>query len=98
MHADEAFAAESTALDRNGKSKRTTLKQEAVEWLEQTLTQEQRAVTEIVEKGDQSGFDRRTLQRAFKEMGGVPHKEGFDGGWSWSLPKVDADIKLTMTA
>ncbi|REJ91095.1 MAG: hypothetical protein DWQ34_15780 [Planctomycetota bacterium] len=86
MHADDAFAAEVAAQNGRGTSKRATLKQEAMEWLQSVLTDVPRSASEIAEEGDQSGFDKRTLQRAYKALGGVPQKDGFDGGWVWSLP------------
>ena len=86
MHADDAFAKEAAALDQHGRSKRQTVAQMAMDWLPIALAAGSRPCDEVIEEGNQRGFDRRTLQRALHELGGESKKGEFKGGWIWSLP------------
>ena len=97
MHADEAFAKEAAALDQRGKSKRQTVAQMAMDWLPTALTEGSRPCDEVIEEGNQRGFDRRTLQRALHELGGESTKGEFNGGWIWSLPTGFELPKATST-
>ena len=86
MHADDAFAKEAAAMDQRSRSKRQTVAQMAMEWLPIALASGPRPSAEVAEEGNQHGFDKRTLQRALRELGGKPEKAGFEEGWIWSLP------------
>jgi putative DNA primase/helicase len=44
------------------------------------------AATTIEELATDLGISERTLRRARKDLGVVPKKDGFGGGWTWSLP------------
>jgi len=82
MHADDAFAAEMGIVKPR---KRGSDKREAIQWLCEELAGGPKPSSEIIELGGEYGFSKRTLQRAFKEMGGVRRKEAFDGPWIWGL-------------
>jgi len=84
MHADDAMAAELVPPKRGGN--RATERQEAAKWLLTMLAPAPRASQEILEQGEQYGFNKRTLQRAFKDLGGHSTKDNFSKGWLWSLP------------
>ena len=86
MHADDAFAKEAAALDQRGKSKRSPVMQQAMDGLELALSTGSRPSKEMIEEGNEHGFDKRMLQRALRELDGKPEKSGFEGGWIWSLP------------
>jgi putative DNA primase/helicase len=86
MHADDAFVAEAAEADRRSKAPRPTVQQSASDWLLTAVTATPVLSSEILERGDQAGFSKRSLQRAFRELGGEPQKAGFDGGWLWALP------------
>jgi len=94
MHADDAFAAELATAESKG---RGSERREACEWLRDSLRHGPMLSSEIAEVGKELGFTARTLQRAFKELGGTPRKESFDGPWLWGLPGQDdnEDAKTT---
>ncbi len=83
MHADEAFAAEAAGPDAGP---RNTAREEAAEWLQQTLASGPRPSGDVVREAEEYGIRERTLRRAFKELGGKARKAEFDGGWLWELP------------
>ena len=60
--------------------------QQAMDWLELALSTGSRPSKEMIEEGNEHGFDKRMLQRALRELDGKPEKSGFEGGWIWSLP------------
>lgn len=84
MHADDAFAAEAAASEPGRGSER----REAIAWLREQLASGPMPAAELIELGQQHGFNERTLQRAFKLLGGVRKREGFHGRWTWELPHV----------
>lgn len=86
MHADDAFAKEAAAMTERSKSKRSPAMQQAMDWLELALANGPRPSKEVIEEGNEHGFDKRMLQRALRELDGKPEKAGFEGGWIWSLP------------
>ena len=86
MHADDAFAAEAAAAEPKQRGRGSSERREAIEWLQEQLVNGQIPSSEIIELGEQYGFSKRTLQRAFKALGGEPRKEQFDGPWLWGLP------------
>jgi len=87
MHADDAFAAEAAEAARPGR--RDSERREAAEWLREQLAHGPVLASEIIVRGKQAGFNKRTLQRAFENLGGVRKKESFGGPWTWGLPNQD---------
>ncbi len=81
MHADDAFA----AANEPG---RGAERREAIAWLREQLAGGPVPANDVIERGVQFGFNERTLQRAFKLLGGVRKREGFHGRWTWELPHV----------
>lgn len=84
MHADDAFAAEAAASEPGRGAER----REAIAWLREQLAGGPVPASDVIELGGQFGFNERTLQRAFKLLGGVRKREGFHGRWTWELPHV----------
>lgn len=65
---------------------------EAAEWLRAELSSGPRPAKELIEDGDEHGYTKRTLQRAYREVvKGKPSRDGFGGPVIWSLP-IDATI------
>ena len=64
---------------------------EARQWLRQALANAPRPATDVIEEGQQHGFLRRTLQRAFHELDGHTAKRGLHQGWWWSLADQSAE-------
>jgi hypothetical protein len=63
----------------------------AGQWLRQVLTTlGPRPANDLIEEGNQRGFNSRTLQRAIHAIGGHTEKRGFLEGWWWSLPPTAA--------
>lgn len=58
----------------------------AAEWLREQLASGPMLAKEVVELGDDLGFTKRTLQRAYRELGGTASRQGFGGPVNWSLP------------
>jgi hypothetical protein len=79
MTADEALAA-----GREGDSSM----HEAREFLADMLMDGPKPASSISELAEARGISERTLYRARKAMGVVSAKDGFDGGWTLSLPKL----------
>ena len=84
MHADDAFAAEMRT--NNGSGSRGSERREAAEWLREELADGPKPASEVIEAGEHCGFTKRTVQRAFSEIGGERKKGEFNGPWLWSLP------------
>jgi hypothetical protein len=42
---------------------------------------------ELIQEAEAAGIANRTLQRAFKKMGGVSSKLSLGTGWIWELPQ-----------
>jgi putative DNA primase/helicase len=93
LHADDAFAAE--VREANGGGNRGPERREALEWLRQQLASGQSPASELIERGEQYGFSKRTLQRAYKTLGGQSRKNSFDGPWLWELPGQDTGERDT---
>ena len=62
------------------------VRQEAADWLREQLAAGAMPAKDVAELGDDAGFSKRTLQRAYRDMGGKPSREGFGGPIHWSLP------------
>jgi hypothetical protein len=85
ISADEALAAPAA---RRGPE--PAARQGAATFLRQLLRGGGRVVDEVMQAGQESGYSRGTLRRAKNELGIVPYKAGFAGGWTWRLPAEDA--------
>lgn len=91
MHADDAFAAE---LRAESSTTRGADRREAAAWLREELSKGAQKASDLLVLGEQRGFTERTLQRAFKQIGGERRKDTFDGPWLWSLAH-EGDTKAT---
>ncbi|MCR9117854.1 MAG: AAA family ATPase [bacterium] len=89
LHADDAFAQESRDQQR-GKPK-STERNEAADYLRQELADGPKPASDVIELGEQYGFTKRTLQRAFTSINGERKKESFEGPWIWQL-KPEGDM------
>jgi putative DNA primase/helicase len=72
----------------NGQRKRGPAPDERTEvadWLREQLANGPRAAKEVIEDGDGIGFSKRTIQRAFREIGGASKVSGFPPCAEWSL-------------
>lgn len=65
-----------------------TERDEAADWLKEVLTDGPLSAKEVKTQAEQAGFSWRTVRRAKDEIGIKPAKTRFDGGWTWSLPKM----------
>ncbi|RMG39739.1 MAG: hypothetical protein D6725_04685 [Planctomycetota bacterium] len=79
MTADEALAAEHDAPARHKRNA-------AAQWLQERLANGPVPVENILEEARGCGFSEKTIRRAGKALGLRRRKDGFDGGWVWSLP------------
>jgi hypothetical protein len=95
MHADEAMAAEA----KEGESgHRGAERREAAAWLKDELAKGAKPASEIIERGEGYGFSKRTLQRAFEQIGGERRKDTFDGPWLWSAGELSHQDATKMTS
>lgn len=60
---------------------------EAADWLLDRLSGGPVSATRIKEDAQKAGLTWITVRRAQRALGIKPHKDGFDGGWSWQLPE-----------
>lgn len=77
---------ETTAADLLRPPQRRTKAEEAEAFLRHTLSGSPRPSAEIVRMAADRGLSEMTLRRARQTLGLVVAKDGFDGGWTWSLP------------
>jgi len=77
---------------RLGDGKRRPAHAEAEDFLRDTLADGPRQARDVEADAESVGIARKTLERARKQIGVKPHKEGFGsaGRWFWSLPVGDA--------
>jgi hypothetical protein len=61
-------------------------REEAADWLRQQLASGPRLAKDVIDEGDGYGLSKRTLQRAFREIGGQSRISGFPPIAEWSLP------------
>ena len=80
MTADQAIVAAAKHAKEGGRSLK-----EAIEFLRELLANGPVGATDAEEAATKEGISSRTLRRARKELGIVPQKGDFVGGWSWSL-------------
>ena len=50
-----------------------------------------KAAAEILKQARSLGISEKQLRRARRQLGVVPAKTGFKGGWEWSLPKAPTE-------
>jgi hypothetical protein len=81
MTADEALRRGSGTADES--PQRT----DAEAWLTDFLADGPKAASEITRASEAAGIAERTLNRAKSRLGIVASKQGFSGGWFWSLPE-----------
>jgi hypothetical protein len=65
---------------------------DAMEWLREALADGPQEAGPLQQRFErETGHNRRTLQRAFKSLGGKKEREGFGPGGKlvWSLPTID---------
>jgi hypothetical protein len=63
-------------------------REEAAEWLRDTLTDGPVLTSEIQKLAKQVGHAWRTVRRAKDRIGAQAVKQGFSGKWVWELPKM----------
>jgi hypothetical protein len=78
--ADQALAAAAKYAKDGGSSL-----EKAKELLSDLLANGDIAAKDGEEAGRENGISKRTLERARKELGVKAAKNGFDGGWTWTL-------------
>ena len=59
---------------------------EAADWLREQLANGPRPAKDVTADGHDIGFSKRTLHRAFKELGGLSKVSGFPPRAEWSIP------------
>lgn len=62
------------------------VRDEAAKWLREQLRTGSALAKDLIEMGDHAGFTKRTLQRAYRDLGGTANRDGFGGPVRWSLP------------
>ena len=75
-----------TSLLNQTREEREVL-QEAIEFLEATLSEGPRSSNEVINEAKELGISLPTLKRAKRQLGVVSCKQGFKSGWTWELPK-----------
>ena len=88
MTADQALVAINEHHKHGGSLKK------AKELLSDLLAKGSITATEGEEAGRANGISQRTLERARKELGVKATKDGFDGGWKWTLEGDDQDRQV----
>ncbi len=70
-----------------------TQREEAREFLREALADGPRPAQELLAAGDEHGFHRRTIQRAFHDLAGHTAKQGWTAGWWWALGDYPAILE-----
>lgn len=83
MTADEAMAAQQS------RGRPPVERQDAAAWLATQLARGPQPASTILNDATACGLNRRTVQRAFEQLGCERSKAGFRDGWKWSLPEDD---------
>jgi putative DNA primase/helicase len=86
MNAEQAMAPPPRA-----KGRPPEVRDDAAGWLAQQLAQGPQPATQLLDDADGAGFNRRTVQRAFNQLGCKRSKAGLRDPWVWSLPEDDTD-------
>lgn len=68
---------------------------QAVQWLEDELSDGPMQSTELDDRAKELGLAWKTVWRASKELGVRKTKDGFGGPWLWMLPGHDPESKAT---
>jgi putative DNA primase/helicase len=76
------------AEQNDGEEKSAT--DEAREWLEDLLSQGAMSAAKIRECAKQAGISRKSLLRAKDKLKITTNKQGFSGGWFWTLPAQES--------
>jgi hypothetical protein len=65
-------------------------RQHAIDWLQERLLKEPRAVRDLKEECDAFGISYHTLRRVFRELGGKAARQGIPPftRWVWKLPET----------
>ncbi|MHB1157327.1 MAG: Eco57I restriction-modification methylase domain-containing protein [Phycisphaerales bacterium] len=79
MTADDAMASEGADDER-------TEREQAAEWLRETLAGGSMSSEDVFKRAESEGFSRKTLRRAAKRIGVRMKPSQFQGGWRWSMP------------
>jgi hypothetical protein len=66
-------------------------RQVAETWLANQLADGPMRADRILNAAETEGLNYKTVRRAFDELGCQRKKDGFDGGWFWSLPEDDTE-------
>jgi len=85
VDADAALAGPEAAQERGEL-------EEAEDFLKDTLAAGPVAAKEVFRQARAAGIAPRTLNRAKQRLGVIAKKDGFKGGWIWSLPPKIANI------
>lgn len=88
MSADDAMAGDVNE-QRSGTGK-------AVEWLREVLVDGPMAASEVERCARDHGISTKMLRRARESLGIKPQKQGFEGGWWWSIPDDEDAPKMRM--
>jgi hypothetical protein len=85
FHADDAIG----PSDRNESARgpAPAAREAAVKWLSDVLAASPLPVAEIEAQAKAAGLSKATVRRAREEMGIIPRKRTFSGGWEWGLPE-----------
>ena len=86
VSADDALATEHGDADGH------TDREQAADWLRDALADGPVRSTALFAEAKENGIAQKTARRAFRDMGGKPHKASFDGGWYWRLPGDDREV------
>lgn len=65
-----------------------TARDNAAEFLVAELSRGPRPVTELKEAAKDAGLSWRTIERAKRDLEITAEKDGFDGPWTWRLPRA----------
>jgi putative DNA primase/helicase len=87
ISADQALA----ALD--GTSENRSDKAEAIDFLTDALRCGPVSAKDMKREAAEAGISSKSLRSAREALGIKPEKTGFEGGWTWSLPKMPSEVE-----